>query len=352
MPAVRAALLPHPPLLVPDLAGAAAAELEPLRSACREALRSVLAAGRAIVVVGDGPVWGLASPGAIGSFAPYGLDLQVGLPGAPLPLDLLGLPEPAPLNELPLSLAAAAWLLGSLDRHAEEAPGRGILMPGGRPLEAPAGEAPAASHAELTEAAATASRAELTEAAPTAPRAELVGAAPTAPRAELVGAASTASRAEPAGAGPGLAGAPHLAAATVPAALGPSAAVAVGRELARAAGWAGPVGVVAMGDLSARRSAGAPGAFHPDAAGFDAAVARAVAAGDLDALAALDPGLAAELMVAGRAVLQVLAGAMDRAGPLHGRVLYDDAPYGVGYVAAVLTAEPGAGRRSTTAPAR
>jgi len=269
MPAVRAALLPHPPLLVPDLAGGAAVELDPLRSACWQALRSVLTASRAVVVLGDGPVWGLARPGAFGSFAPYGADLRAAFPGGPLPLDLCGLPEPARLGELPLSLAVAAWLLGSLD----------TVDP--------------------------------------------------SPAAEF-----------------------HLAGATIPSALGPGAAVAVGRELARAASRSGPVGVVAMGDLSARRSAEAPGAFHPAAAGFDATVARAAAAGDLPALAALDPGLAGELMVAGRAVLQALAGAMDGAGELHGRVLYDDAPYGVGYVVAVLTAEPGSGRRAAPPPPR
>jgi len=295
MPAVRAALLPHPPLLVPDLAGGAAAELDQLRSACREALASVLAVSRAVVVIGEGPVWGVASRGARGSFAPYGTDVEVGLPGGPLPLDLPSLPEPVRLDALPLSLAVAAWLLGSLDADAD-ADGWAAAEPGHVP--------------------------------------------------------STAGAAEPAEPVTSPAAVPSLAAVAVPSALGPGAAVAVGRELARAVAASGPVGVIAMGDLSARRSAKAPGAFHPAAARFDAGVARAVAAGDLHALATLDLGLAGELMVAGRAVLQVLAGTMEGAGALHGRILYDDAPYGVGYVVAVLTAAPGTKRQAAPPQAR
>jgi len=292
MPAVWAALLPHPPLLVPDLAGGAAAELDPLRSACREALRSVLPASRAVLVLGDGPVWGLARPGAFGSFMPYGTELRARLPGRVLPLDLSGLPEPVALDELPLSLAVAAWLLGALGADASEAPRRDL--PGLPVAEVRPGPGPGTAEVRVA----------------------------------------------------GL----HLAAVTIPSTLGRGAAIAVGRELARAAGPSGPVGVVAMGDLSARRSARAPGAFHPAAAGFDAAVAQAAAAGDLAALAALDPSLAGELMVAGRAVLQALAGALDGAGRLHGRVLYDDAPYGVGYVVATLTADAAAARRSDPPP--
>lgn len=51
------------------------------------------------------------------------------------------------------------------------------------------------------------------------------------------------------------------------------------------------------------------------------------------ALAALDAELAAELLAAGRAPWQVLAGAAEGAG-LDGRLLYEDAPYGVGYFVA------------------
>jgi hypothetical protein len=364
MPAVRAALLPHPPLLVPDLAGGAAAELDPLRSACRQALRSVLAASRAVLILGDGPVWGLARPGAFGSFAPYGADLKAGLPGSPLPLDLRGLPEPARLDELPLSLAVAAWLLGSPDAQADQAPG-GAVHGLGAP-DAPADQAPSAAvggpgaavgrpGAAVGRPGAAVGRPGVTVGGPGV---TVGGAAatpaqtpPTAVPAEFT-AVDPSSTVELHLAEVTIPSALALAGVTIPSALGPGAAVTIGRELARAASRFGPVGVVAMADLSARRSAKAPGALHPAAAGFDAAVARAVAAGDLHALATLDPGLAGTLMVAGRAVLQALAGTMDGAGQLHGGVLYDDAPYGVGYVVAVLTARTGAGRRAAPPPPR
>jgi hypothetical protein len=56
-------------------------------------------------------------------------------------------------------------------------------------------------------------------------------------------------------------------------------------------------------------------------------------------LAALDPDLARDLLATGRAAWQVLAGAMSAPGTVGvpaGRVLYADAPLGVGYVVAVL----------------
>ncbi len=66
---------------------------------------------------------------------------------------------------------------------------------------------------------------------------------------------------------------------------------------------------------------------------YDAAAAQALAAADTEALAALDPVLSAELLAAGRAPWQVLAGAARGAG-LTARLRYDDAPYGVGYFVA------------------
>ena len=50
------AFCPSPPLLVPELAAGAAGELDPLRAACREAVRRLLAAGPdQVVVIGTGP---------------------------------------------------------------------------------------------------------------------------------------------------------------------------------------------------------------------------------------------------------------------------------------------------------
>ena len=54
----------------------------------------------------------------------------------------------------------------------------------------------------------------------------------------------------------------------------------------------------------------APGHLDERSAPFDAEVERAVRDGDLDALLAIDPGLARELMATGRPAWQVLAGAL------------------------------------------
>ncbi|MFE1787200.1 hypothetical protein ACFW7J_02155, partial [Streptomyces sp. NPDC059525] len=103
-----------------------------------------------------------------------------------------------------------------------------------------------------------------------------------------------------------------------------------GRELAAADER---VALLVMGDGSACRTLKAPGYLDERAAAFDAAAGRALGSADTDALAALDPVLAAELQAAGRAPWQVLAGAAEGAG-LGGRLLYEDAPYGVGYFVA------------------
>ncbi|MGW7607488.1 class III extradiol dioxygenase subunit B-like domain-containing protein [Streptomyces sp. NPDC054766] len=98
-------------------------------------------------------------------------------------------------------------------------------------------------------------------------------------------------------------------------------------------GRAGRVAVLVMGDASACRTLKAPGYLDERAADFDAEVARALGAADVAALKSLDTSLAYELKVAGRAPWQVLAGAAEGAG-LGGALLYDDAPYGVGYLVA------------------
>ncbi|MFC8344226.1 class III extradiol dioxygenase subunit B-like domain-containing protein [Streptomyces sp. NPDC057280] len=93
------------------------------------------------------------------------------------------------------------------------------------------------------------------------------------------------------------------------------------------------VAMLVMGDASACRTLKAPGYLDERAAPFDAEVARALGAVDVAALEALDAELAYELKVSGRAPWQVLAGAAEGAG-LGGQLLYEDAPYGVGYVVA------------------
>ncbi|HZD02957.1 MAG TPA: hypothetical protein VFA46_23020, partial [Actinomycetes bacterium] len=129
---------------------------------------------------------------------------------------------------------------------------------------------------------------------------------------------------------------PRLAALAVPAALAGSRAAALGRTLALTTDAGGRVSLLAMGDLSARRTPAAPGTFHPGAAGFDQLVGQAIRDGAPCRLLSLDPALAAALGVAGLASLQVLAGALERAGAVQGEVLYEGAPYGVGYLVGVL----------------
>ncbi len=95
----------------------------------------------------------------------------------------------------------------------------------------------------------------------------------------------------------------------------------------------GGVGVLAMGDGSARRTEKAPGALDPAAGPFDAAVARALAAGDAGALAALDPAEGRRLLAAGVPVWRAVGAAL-AARPVEARLLCDDAPFGVGYLVA------------------
>ncbi|WP_432119855.1 class III extradiol dioxygenase subunit B-like domain-containing protein [Streptomyces sp. bgisy032] len=93
------------------------------------------------------------------------------------------------------------------------------------------------------------------------------------------------------------------------------------------------VALLVMGDASACRTLKAPGYLDERAAPFDAEAARALGAVDLPALTALDAALAGELKVSGRAPWQVLAGAAEGTD-LDGSLLYEDAPYGVGYLVA------------------
>jgi hypothetical protein len=104
------------------------------------------------------------------------------------------------------------------------------------------------------------------------------------------------------------------------------------------------VGLVVMGDGSARRSLKGPGYLDERAEPFDDAVVAALAQADPTALADINGGLAAELLVAGVGAWKAagrLLGAEKAAARLlgadrrwRGEVLYADAPYGVMYVVA------------------
>ncbi|CAO5149101.1 Catalytic LigB subunit of aromatic ring-opening dioxygenase [Frankia sp. AiPs1] len=128
----------------------------------------------------------------------------------------------------------------------------------------------------------------------------------------------------------------------VPSGYSARQAAELGQRLVAASDPAERLGLLVMGDASARRTVKAPGALDERAAPFDAAVAAALLGVDPDGLLGLDAGLAADLLVAGRASWQVLAGALVAAtrddtprAAWIGALGYDAAPYGVGYLVAV-----------------
>ncbi|MGV9211925.1 hypothetical protein ACTFTM_08695 [Micromonospora sp. RB23] len=283
MPLVAAAVCPHPPLLVPDVAGAAAGELDDLRSACDLAVGRLLATGPdTVALLGVGPVTGPIRPPATGSLQPWGVDLDVPLvPG-----------QPDRGAVLPLSLTIGAWLLS---RHA--------------PL-------PAASNGQGSNAQAPAGQASNAQApAGQAPN----GQAPN----EQAPAGRASAEQTPAW---------RVTAMQVATDAGPVEVAALAAEVAAAGDR---VALLVLGDGSACRGQKAPGYDDQRALPYDKGVATALAEADLDALRDLDPGLSAQLKVAGRAAWQVLAeAARASGGGWRGGLLYESAPYGVAYFVA------------------
>jgi hypothetical protein len=95
------AVVPEPPLLVPELATGAAAETDALRAACREAARRLAGSSSCVVVGADAGGRRTVGPGTRGSFVGFGVDVVVGLaPDAAGPVDAA----------LPLPLLIAGWL--------------------------------------------------------------------------------------------------------------------------------------------------------------------------------------------------------------------------------------------------
>ncbi|MFF4892404.1 class III extradiol dioxygenase subunit B-like domain-containing protein [Micromonospora chersina] len=102
MPLVAAAVCPHPPLIVPELAGAAAPELDDLRAAADAAVARLLAADpEAILLLGAGPATERFGSADHGSLRPFGLDRHVRL----WKVNCAG------SDRLPLSLTIGAWLV-------------------------------------------------------------------------------------------------------------------------------------------------------------------------------------------------------------------------------------------------
>lgn len=110
--------------------------------------------------------------------------------------------------------------------------------------------------------------------------------------------------------------------------LDPGDCAELGAELAASAAR---VALVAMGDGTARLSEKAPGYLDERAAAYDEIIASALRQ-DTAALLDLDPTLARELLVAGRAPWQVLAGAAGTTErpPVVGEP-WSASRYGVGY---------------------
>ncbi|MBF9133256.1 hypothetical protein I0C86_30470 [Plantactinospora sp. S1510] len=90
-------------MIIPELAGAAARELDGLRTACADVIGRLLATGPdTILVLGPGAGTVRHGESDHGSLRPYGLDRVVSLGAAGTPVG------PA---DLPLSLLVGAWLL-------------------------------------------------------------------------------------------------------------------------------------------------------------------------------------------------------------------------------------------------
>ena len=90
--------------------------------------------------------------------------------------------------------------------------------------------------------------------------------------------------------------------------------------------WLGD-GLLVVANGSAMRTEKAPGHFDERAEAFDESIGKALRAGDLETLRAIDPGLAAELW----ADVDSLVALPDLGEVTEVQVDYDDAPYGVQY---------------------
>lgn len=96
----RLVVVPHPPLLVPELVSGAVAVTEPVRSACLAAARELAAHSPDWVAVGVDPSGPRVVEGRTGTFRGFGVDVRVSLSEQPREVE----------DDLPLPVLAAAWL--------------------------------------------------------------------------------------------------------------------------------------------------------------------------------------------------------------------------------------------------
>ncbi len=95
------AIVPSAPVLVPELTGSAAAETAEIREA---AIAAAATLPPRWLAVGVGPADRVDDPGAVGTFAGYGVDIRVGLSD--------GAVARAAPAALPLCALITAWLRG------------------------------------------------------------------------------------------------------------------------------------------------------------------------------------------------------------------------------------------------
>ncbi|MEO6471489.1 MAG: class III extradiol dioxygenase subunit B-like domain-containing protein [Aeromicrobium sp.] len=114
---IAAAVCPHPPMLVPEVAQGAAPDLDSLRDACDTAVQKLIALEPDhIVVIGDGPKDRFWDHHAGGSLGQYGVDVHAG----------------GETDELPLGLTIGAWLLNRNGWSGSRAYATGEVDPKGR----------------------------------------------------------------------------------------------------------------------------------------------------------------------------------------------------------------------------
>jgi hypothetical protein len=119
VPLVAAAVLPHPPLIVPEVAAGAAGELDGLRAACDEAVTRLLDTEPAVVcILGSADETTEYWFPYRASFAAWGVPVEAHL-GEPRP------DTPA----LPLSVAVGVWLVRR--RHARGPTGWRVITVAG-----------------------------------------------------------------------------------------------------------------------------------------------------------------------------------------------------------------------------